>query len=184
MNDDSLLYLLRAPAFVERALRKALAQMFVLRREDRRACDVRSFVKLALVAARRLRDRTLDEADDLTRHEAEAAVVRAAAFLAASPLGSRLRTIPLDRLVAAPPGVDLAVLDRHDRVHHVRLETFTGTEARLEAVTRAVRAMDGASETARASLHYFSLRDGTLRTYPARTARVPARTRSVAAKAA
>lgn len=185
MNDDSLLYLLRAPALVERALRKALAQMFVIRREYRRDCDARSFVKLALLASRTLRDRTLEEADELTRHETEAAVVRAAAFFAASPLGTRLRTIPLDRIVAAPRGIDLAVVDRRKHTHHVCLETFAGTEARLEAVTRAVRAMDRVDDAARASLHFFSLRDGTLRSYPARTSRrASGRVRSIAAKAA
>lgn len=166
MNDDSLLYLLRAPAFVERVLRKALAEMIAIRRVYRSECDVRSFVKLALAASRRVADRAVDGGDALARHEVEAAVVRAAAFFAASPLGKRLRTIPLERIVNAPQGIDLAVRDRRRGLHYVRLEAYAGTEARLAAVARAVRAMDREREPQRASLHFFSLRDGTLRSYP------------------
>lgn len=175
MNDDTLLPLLRAPAFVERALRKTLAEMLAIRRAIPGDCDARSFVKLALATSRTLRDRTIDSGDILARHELEAAIVRAAVYFASSPLGKRLRTIPIERIVASPPGIDLAVRDRFGRLHYVRLEIFPGTQARLEAVARAVRAMDDARLTTRASLHLFSLRDGTLRSYPARSERQPTR---------
>jgi len=170
MTDDSLLYLLRAPAFVERTLRATLAEMLSLRRVYGGEPDVRTFIKLALLWSRRPGDVDAEHADALTRHELEAAVVRAAAFFAVSPLGRRLRTIPLVRIGEAPEGTDVAVFDRNRKQHYVRLETYAGIDARLEAVTRAVRAMDAAPLGRRGSLHFFSLRDGTLRSYPAATA--------------
>jgi len=181
MPDDSLLYLARAPAFVERAVRGAFAEMVTARQLGGATCDVRSFAQLALLCARAIV--TADRSDVLALHEREAAVVRAATSFAASALGRRMRAIPIGRLVAAPVGVDAAVHDRHRALHYVRLETFPGAQARIEAVARAFRAMDRAALPTHASLHFFSLRDGLLRSYPplpTRKADVPPR-RDVAA---
>ncbi|GAC1310289.1 MAG: hypothetical protein NVSMB19_24450 [Vulcanimicrobiaceae bacterium] len=168
MTDDSLLHLLRAPAFVESTVRAALAETIAVRRESGGEPDVRAFTMLAL---RRAADTRVAGGDALTQHEFEAAVVRAAAFFAASPLGRRLRSMPVERIVRAPRGVDAAVVDRGRGLHYIRLETYIGTQARLDAVTRAVAAMDRRPLGARASLHFFSLRDGEFRSYPAAPAR-------------
>lgn len=173
MNDDSLLYLTLAPAFVERALRGALEEMLAIRLACGSACDVREFSKLALHRSRRIGVPGEFPSDELACHEREAAVVRAAASFAASPVGRRLRSMPVERIVAAPAGIDAAVRDCHRQLHYVNLETYVGTEARLGAVTRAVRAMDRRTLERRASLHFFSLRDGKLRSYPATS--VPSR---------
>ncbi|GAC1312386.1 MAG: hypothetical protein NVSMB21_22900 [Vulcanimicrobiaceae bacterium] len=165
MNDDSLLHLLRAPAFVERALRGALAEMIATRRGDGERWEPRRFVRSALVRALRIPASAGDDA--LVRHERESAVVRAASFFAASALGRRLREMPVERFVTPPPRVDVAVRDRRGALHYVCLETHVGGQARLEAVALAVRAMEPG---ARASLHFFSLRDGSLRSFPAAAA--------------
>ncbi len=178
MTDDSLLYLLRAPAFVESTVRAALRETLSLRQQFGAEVDIRAFTRLALVRSQRCREGA--SADALTRYELEAAVVRAAAFFAASPLGRRLRNIPLARIAVAPRGFDVAVADRNGHLHYVRLETYAGTQARLEAVARAVRAMDGRHADGRVALHFFSLRDGTLRSYPA----APANSRIVKGYAA
>jgi len=167
MTDDSLLYLLRAPAFVEATLRAALIEMLSARRTFGGEFDVRTFIKCALLKSRRTRDAALENADALICHELEAAVVRTAAFFAASPSGRRLCCLPVERIIEPPPNIDAAVYDKKRALHYIRFDTYLRADERFEAATRLIRAMDRSMPERLASLHFFSLRDGRLRSYRA-----------------
>ncbi len=165
--DDRLSFLLRTPGLVEGVVREALRRALAARRLRDEPADVRSFANLALLVLERRSVGDPAGVDPVGRHELEAATLRAAACFAGSKLGRRLFRIPLARLGPGPRGADLTVRDARGRAHLVRLETFRTAEERLaaaDALLRAVELRPLGSELP--ALHFFSLLDGRLRSYP------------------
>jgi len=163
--DDRLSFLLRTPALVERVVREALRRALAARRLRDEPPDVRSFSNLALLVLER-RTGTSAGTDPVGRHELEAATLRAAAAFAGSSLARRLFRIPRERLTPGPAGADVTVRDARGRLHLVRLETFRTPDERLAALDAAVKAAPGTSLGERPAVHFFSLLDGTFRSYP------------------
>jgi hypothetical protein len=173
--DDRLSFLLRTPALAEDAVREALRRALAMRRLRDEPLDVRTFSNLALQCLERRTRHAAVAADPVGRHELEAATLRAAACFGASPLARRLFRIPLARIAAGPRGADLTVRDARGRPHVVRLETFRGAEERLTALDGIARASAPlAAGGTRPALHFFSLLDGSFRSYP-EAARKPGR---------
>jgi hypothetical protein len=164
--DDRLSFILRTPGVVEGVVREALRRALCARRHRGEPPDVRSFSNLALrVLERRTRDAG-GPLDAVGRHELEAATLRAAAAFAASSLARRLFRIPVQRIAPGPPGADLAVRDVRGRLHLVRLETFRTPDERLAALDAAAKAVPPPLLRERPAIHFFSLLDGTFRSYP------------------
>jgi hypothetical protein len=176
--DDRLSFLLRTPALVESVMRETLRRALATRRRRDEPPDVRGFSNLALlVLERRMRGA---DADPVGRHELQAATLRAAACFAASSLARRLFRIPLQRIARGPEGADLSVRDARGGVHLVRLEIFRNAQERLAAVDALAKAWPGEPLRKRPAVHFFSLLDGSFRSYPVATATaVPAAKRFI-----
>lgn len=175
--DDRLSFLLRTPALVEGVVREALRRALAARRSRDEPPDVRDFSNLALLvlerrvgasdrSARTDEDAGAGPADPVGRHELEAATLRAAAAFATSSLARRLFRIPRGRISAGPRGADLAVRDARGRLHLVRLETFRTPEERLVALDVMTKTAPRQPLGERPAIHFFSLLDGTFRSYP------------------
>jgi hypothetical protein len=173
--DDRLSFILRTPSVVESVVREALREALAARRLRDDPPDVRTFCNLALLALeRRTRgtsartDRTSETArtDPVGRHELEAATLRAAACFASSSLARRLFRIPPERLAPGPRGADLTVRDARGRRHLVRLETFRTPDERLAALDAAAKSAASHPLREPPAIHFFSLLDGTFRSYP------------------
>jgi len=166
--DDRLSFLLRTPALVESVVRETLRRALAARRSRDEPPAVRDFSNLALLVLERRTGaaaRTGDT-DPVGRHELEAATLRAAAAFAASSLARRLFRIPRGRISAGTSGADLAVRDARGRLHLVRLETFRTPEERLVAVDVMAKTAPRQPLGERPAIHFFSLLDGTFRSYP------------------
>jgi hypothetical protein len=168
--DDRLTFILRTPSVVERAVREALRRALAARRLRDDPPDVRAFSNLALLALERRTRESPGRTDPVGRHELEAATLRAAACFAASGLARRLFRIPPQRLAPGPRGADLAVRDAHGGVHLVRLETFRTAQERLAALDAVAKVAAAQPLRERPALHFFSLLDGTFRSYPSAAA--------------
>jgi hypothetical protein len=163
--DDRLSFLLRTPGLVERVVRETLRRALTARRLHAEPPDVRSFANLALQTLERLTRDSATVPDPVGRHELEAATLRAATSFAASPLARRLFRIPRQRIAPGPQGTDVAVRDARGRLHLVRLEIFRSAEERLAAVDALAKHRPRPLQDAPA-IHFFSLLDGTFRSYP------------------
>jgi hypothetical protein len=169
--DDRLSFILRTPALVESVVRETLRRALAARPLRDEPLDVRSFSNLALLVLKRragLSD-SYPRTDPVGRHELEAATLRAAAQFAASGLARRLFRIPRGRISPGPPGADVAVRDARGRLHLVRLETFRTPDERLAALDLATKAAPRQPLGDRPAVHFFSLLDGTFRSYPSAT---------------
>jgi hypothetical protein len=162
--DDRLSFMLRTPALVESVVRESLRRALAARRVRDEPPDVRSFSNLALLVLERRAGASA--ADPVGRHELEAATLRAAARFAASGLARRLFRIPRARVAPGPPGTDVAVRDARGRLHLVRLETFRTPDERLAALDVAAKAAPRQPLDEPPAIHFFSLLDGTFRSYP------------------
>jgi len=163
--DDRLSFILRTPALVESVVREALRRALAARRLADEPPDVRAFSNLALLVLER-RTGAPGQTDPVGRHELEAATLRAAARFAASGLARRLFRIPRGRISKGPPGADVTVRDARGRVHVVRLETFRTPDERLAALDVMVKGAPWQPLGERPAIHFFSLLDGTFRSYP------------------
>jgi hypothetical protein len=162
--DDRLSFILRTPALVESVVREALRRALAARRLRDEPPDVRGFSNLALLVLER--HTGASGSDPVGRHELEAATLRAAAAFASSNLGRRLFRMPRGRIAPGPPGADVAVRDPRGRLHLVRLETFRTPQERLAALNAVATAAPGQPLGERPAIHFFSLLDGTFRSYP------------------
>lgn len=164
MMDERLAFIRQAPELVERAVRAGVRETVAAKCLHDRTLAVRDIANIALGELDRIIACEPMRLDAVGRHELTDATVRAATRFATSPLARRLQRIPAARFIVAPHDADIALVDRYGNAHVVRIEAFDGDVERVAwmraHVTRnvALRAP---------SLHFFSLRDGTLHSFGA-----------------
>jgi hypothetical protein len=164
MMDDRLAFIRQAPELVERAVRAGVRETIAAKRLHDRTLAVRDIANIALgeldsmIACEPMR------LDAVGRHELTDATVRAATRFATSPLARRLQRIPVARFIAAPHDADITLVDRHGYTHVVRIEAFEGDVERVAWMRAHVA---GTSALRAPSVHFFSLRDGTLHSFGA-----------------
>jgi hypothetical protein len=166
VNDDRLSFILRSPELVERAVRAAFSAVFAARGLRAGSLEPHAFGNVALEAldaALAAERRTLDA---VGRHEIQGATLRAAARFGGSKLARRLFALPAERFGKAPPHADALVYDQRKRVHAVRIEAFADQAARLGAARSIAAALPAEAQLlAPPVIHFFSLRDGRLRSF-------------------
>ena len=164
MMDERLAFIRQAPEFVERAVRAAVRETIAGIRVHDRTLAVRDIANVALGELDRILSCEPMRLDAVGRHELTDATVRAATRFATSPLARRLQRIPVARFIATPLDADIALVDRDGNAHVVRIEAFVGDVERV-AWTRAHITRNVALRAP--SVHFFSLRDGTLHSFGA-----------------
>lgn len=176
LMDDRLAFIRRAPAIVEAIVRTAAREAIDARRTYDRVLDARDLANLALAELDCAVARLGVRLDGVGRYELAEATVRAATTLARSPLVRRLMRVPVARFRPTPEGADVALVDRAGNPHVVRIEAFSGDASRVTCAREIARTCARDTTSLRApTIHLFSLRDGTLRSFAARpiAARAP-----------
>ncbi len=174
---DRLAFIRQVPGLVERIVRVAAREAIDAKRVHDRTLAVRDIANVALAEL----DRTFPAAharlDGVGRYELAEATVRAATAFAQSRLARRLMRVPVARFRPAPAGADVALVDRTGAPHVVRIEAFASDAERV-ACTRTIAAACAreASVLRAPAVHFFSLRDGKLRSFAAPPASILAPT--------
>jgi len=162
--NDRLEVIRRTPALVEQIVRAAARETLAVRVAHDRAPDVRDIANVALGMLDRALARETLSLDAVGRLELASATMRASTSFAQSQLARRLLRVPVGRFRPTPHAGDVALVDRYGAPHVVRIEAFAGDAQRV-ACARAIAVATATSSLRAPSIHFFSLRDGRLRTF-------------------